>query len=301
VVSDQLRARVLAVAAEIGYKPNVAARALASGRTHCVAWWAADCFTPFYSQVGRYVAQRGVRHHYHVMVNSLHHHVSDPLQSAQFLPWHVDGVLVCDIHPTESLIPSLYDAATPIVAMGTFHDSENDFVGIDLYEGTVLAIRHLLRPGCRRVAYLCNREATRVRDPRSRAYFDVLQEAGLPPECIPLPDQQRPAARQTIVEYVRAHGLPEAIFCTNDDIALGCYRGLQDLGVRLPEDVALVGCDGLPELEYLETPISTIAPPVETMCELAWDFLERRIENPSLPMQTTTLPTQLVARASSLR
>src|SRR6185437_15426862 len=112
------------------------------------------------------------------------------------------------------------------------------------------------------VAYQHNKKATYERDTRTRAYIDVLKEAGLEPETISLPNQRREIARRTIVDYVGACGVPEAIFCINDDVAIGCCRGLHDLGVRIPDDTALLGCDGLPELDYLETPISTIAAPV---------------------------------------
>lgn len=300
-VSKALQARVLAAAEEIGYRPNGIARALATGKTHIVALWAADCFTPFYSLIGRHMAQQGVTRRYQVMVNSVRHYVGDPTSAALPLPWHVDGVLACDIYPNQSPLSSLY-AGVPLVNLGTFHEpTAQDFVEVDLYAGAVQALQHLLRPGCRRIAYLCNQEATRARDPRTRAYHDVLREAGLEPELIPLPDQQRPVARQAIVAYVRERGLPDAVFCINDDVAIGCYRGLCDLGARLPDDVALIGCDGLPELEYLETPISTIAVPIETMCALAWDFLERRMQERSLPPQRTILPVQVVVRASSCR
>lgn len=300
-VSEELRERVLKAADQIGYRPNSIARALVTGKTHLVAMWAQDCFTPYYSLIGRHIAQQGIRRHYQVLVNSRQHYVDDQHQALFSLPWHVDGVLVCDIESQASPVASLYDAHTPRVSLGVFHTAAQDFVGIDLYQSTVDAIHHLLSPGCRRIAYMRNNEATRARDPRTRAYEDALHEAGLEAEPIAVPNQQRPTARQAVVEYVRERGLPEAIYCINDDIALGCYRGLRDLGVRIPDDVALVGCDGLSELEYLETPISTIAQPLEAMCEQAWEFLEHRIQEPSTPIQQKTLPAQLVIRASSCR
>jgi LacI family transcriptional regulator len=301
-VSAQLRARVLAAVEELGYKPNGAARALASGRTQVVAWWAADCFTPFYAQLGRHVVQQGLRRHYHVMVNSWRHYDRDAFETLHKMSLQVDGLLVSDLNPAYGLMGSLYDVATPLVTMGAMHQDANyDCVGVDLYTGAVQAVEHLLRPGCRRVAYLCNAEATRERDPRTRAYLDVMQAAGYAPECLSLPDQQRLHARQAIVAYSAAHGLPEAIFCINDEVAIGCYRGLCDLGVRIPDDVALVGCDGLSDTEFMETPISTIVYLVEPMCQQAWDFLQRRIEEPCAPRQVATWPTQLVVRASSLR
>ena len=82
-------------------------------------------------------------------------------------------------------------------------------------------------------------------------------------------------------------------------MALGCYRGLCDLGIRVPDDILIVGCDGIEDAEYQACPITTIALPVTQMCSLAWDFLENRIKNPDLPQQEMLLKPELIIRKSS--
>ncbi len=84
-------------------------------------------------------------------------------------------------------------------------------------------------------------------------------------------------------------------------MAIGAYRALCELGLRVPTDVALVGCDGIEDTEYLERPISTIEQPISEMCALAWDFLQRRIQEPNHPPQRVVLQPKLVIRASSQR
>jgi len=84
--------------------------------------------------------------------------------------------------------------------------------------------------------------------------------------------------------------------------ALGCIgvqRGLLDLGLRVPEDAAIVGCDGIDETEFHQPALSTIALPQEEMCRLAWQFLRRRIEEPDAPRQAAILKPRLVVRESS--
>lgn len=66
--------------------------------------------------------------------------------------------------------------------------------------------------------------------------------------------------------------------CFSDDMALGAYRALRELGRKIPEDTALIGCDGCPELDYLDTPLASIAQPLEAMCQTGWEFLRQRIE-----------------------
>jgi LacI family transcriptional regulator len=93
--------------------------------------------------------------------------------------------------------------------------------------------------------------------------------------------------------------LPEAFFCHNDDIAMGVYRGLVDLGIKIPDDSALVGCDGIEDAEYLETPLSTIVQPIAEMCRHAFQLLERRISDPTSPIQEVHLYPDFVIRQSS--
>jgi LacI family transcriptional regulator len=194
---------------------------------------------------------------------------------------------------------ALYGRSTPLVGMGIHHSEEHDYVGVDIRAGTARAVRHLLEPGRTRVAYMFNRESGLGQDPRSDAYTQTMQEAGLEPEYILLPEQSRVGARCGIADYVGACGCPEAIFCINDQVALGCYRGLIDIGVRIPDDVALVGCDGMEDTEYLEKPMTTIVLPVREMCRLAWEYLECRIEDHTAPLRQTTLDTRLAIRESS--
>ena len=84
-------------------------------------------------------------------------------------------------------------------------------------------------------------------------------------------------------------------------MALGIYRGLCDQKIRVPQQVALVGCDGIEAVEYLECPLTTLVQPVSEMCAAAWDFLTRRLDDPEMKKQSLILKPQLVVRDSSLR
>src|SRR5437868_4553948 len=108
-------------------------------------------------------------------------------------------------------------------------------------------------------------------------------------------------ALRLIQDFVREHGHPEAIFCHSDDVALGIYRGLCDLNLRVPEDVALVGCDGIQDTQYLECPLTTLVQPVAEMCATAWQFLLQRLEKPKLKNQRAVLKPKLAIRESSMR
>jgi DNA-binding LacI/PurR family transcriptional regulator len=165
------------------------------------------------------------------------------------------------------------------------------------------AMEHLIGAGYRRIAHATFVTEDRPGANRRAGYLKAMQQAGLRPEFVhyPVSDQQRPVTRRLIQEYIQAHGRPEALFCHSDDVALGMYRGLCDLRLRVPHDVALVGCDGIQDTEYLECPLSTIVQPVAEMCAAAWKFLLARLEKPRGQLQRLTLSPKLAIRVSSIR
>jgi LacI family transcriptional regulator len=313
-ISEATRQRVKAAAEEMGYRPSRTARALVTGRTHLISLWMLDLYSPFYAQVVYQVANQLRPHPYQMLVTLTDRDPRSPAEMRDLASWGVDGILA---HENTPFLDAFREAnpsfRTPIVTMGSHSRPPQgiDQVGIDLYSGTVEAVRHLVdrgggvrrrTPGSaarHRVAYLVNERSNFPDKHRSAAYHAVLRAAGLPPECIVTPDQSREGARVTVSDYVSDHGCPEAIFCHNDDMAIGAYLGLRDSGVRVPDDVALVGCDGIDDTEWLECPISTIAQPLDQMAALAWEFLQRRIDDPNTPLQQAMLQPTLVIRESS--
>ena len=135
-------------------------------------------------------------------------------------------------------------------------------------------------------------------DPRLKAYMRLVRDRGIKPEFIYV-QQGRANVRRRISEYIKDNGCMDALFCHNDDYALGAYRGLCDLGIKVPDDVALTGCDGIEDTEYLEVPISTIVQPLNEIFTLAWQMLQDRINDPSLPIRSKTFTPHFAVRQSS--
>jgi DNA-binding LacI/PurR family transcriptional regulator len=190
--------------------------------------------------------------------------------------------------------------------MGTGCNEAVDHVEVDLHYGAVQAVRHLVDGGRKRIAYLTMENLTYEGDPRTDAYRQEMKRAGFGDEMIyqnhsPLPAAQSADALDAVARYVKEHGTPDAIFCRNDHMALGAYRALRDHGLRVPEDVALVGCDGIAEAKYLDSPLTTIEQPIAEMCKIGWRFLKQRLDDASLPRQSALLMSELVVRRSSDR
>jgi LacI family transcriptional regulator len=304
-VSHETRERVRNIAQEIGYQPNLLSRSLVSGRTHIVSYWTFDAFSPYYASVGRDISweasRRGYLVHIHNTLNPAGGLESDPLVMAgEALAMSFDGIIACDVaYPGNRYADQLHRPGVPLVGIGFNHPTDCDFVNLDLAYGATLAVQHLLSLGCRRIAFMGQDSAVRPTDLRARTYSTILQESGLETEWIPIRGHRRNLARTAIGDYVSENGLPEAIFCINDEVAVGCCRGLADIGIEVPRDVLLVGFDGIVETEYQRCPITTVAAPLKKMCVLAWDFLEDRLREPDRPYQQVVLKPELVIREST--
>lgn len=217
--------------------------------------------------------------------------------------WRPDGLIVFeDPWYVEEYSRAVGAMDRPIVGMGVNIDHNIDYVSVDIYSGVVEAIEYLYKTGRRRIAYVVNSDEVLLNDQRHNAYKHVMESAGLQPEYIVYPNDgaisQRRGARNGIRKHIEEHGCPEAVFCYDDEVAIGTYRGLRDMGLRIPDDIALIGCDGIEDTEYLDVPISTIVQPIRDMCVNAWDFLQKRIDDPSIPQQKAMLKAEFVVRQS---
>lgn len=302
LISEATRLRVQKLADELGYRPNLAARNLATGRTGLLALWLWSEALPnaYHSHVSQLMVAEAQRSSYQLLINRVGWDSLRTDRRTHFDAWHVDGVIAHEAGPAiQARFPNPRKLPVPVVSTGAYHFLQGvDHVWIDVRSGAIEAIEHLLFGGRRRIAYVAECLEERRTDPRCLVHGELLDAAALPKLFLEVPGD-RAGMRQAVREAFEQGFPADALFCHNDDVAVAAYRGLCDVGVRVPDDVAIVGCDGIQDTEYLEVPLSTIAQPLEEMCALARQFLERRIEDPTRPLQEAWLPAKLTIRPSS--
>ncbi|MGH7977449.1 MAG: LacI family DNA-binding transcriptional regulator [Limisphaerales bacterium] len=299
-ISKKSRERILAAAREMGYRPNPYARALRKGRSGIIGLWIPDQISTHYTHVARELNRLVKAARHELIVSEVS--IAEEQQMLSHVP--MDGIFIVDA-PEQAVIYQKSPVASkiPIISMGADCCENMDAVQVDLFAGVSEVMQHLISSGFRRIAH-----ATFIREyspyaARRFGYVKAMNKAKLKPEFIyyPLTEQQRTIVRQLIQDYIGENGCPDAIFCHSDDVALGIYRGLCDMKLRVPEDVALVGCDGIQDTEYLECPLTTLVQPVAVMCATAWQFLVQRIDRAATKRQRIKLKANLVIRESSVR
>lgn len=296
-VSKASRERILTAARKMGYRPNPHARALKNGRTGIVALWVPDQISSHYSHVAREMSRLVKAARHELIVSEVG--TAEAEETLSHVP--VDGIFAVDAAEQVEMHLKSPNATVPVISIGAEFCDKTDFVRVDLGAGTKELMKHLIGAGYRRIVHATFMHRVHPYAGRRAVYTEMMRKAGLEPEFFtyPLSALQRSIVREKIKDYIHRAGRPDAIFCHSDDVAMGIYRGLCELGLRVPNDVALAGCDGIQDTEYLERPLTTMVQPVKEMCEIAWKFLENRLKRPDAKPQQATLKPVLTVRESS--
>jgi len=299
-VSEKTRLRVLHAAEELGYRPNAAARALATGRTHTIGLLTFAVYPAHYSQTLQFLRQATWADQYNLNIFETMNEIRSPADIDQLRSWAVDALILFD--SPNYLQPLLRSRSLPIVCVGSAVACDVDAVHIDTSRGATEAMQHLLSTGRQRIAYVHTGQP-QPGECRYNAYLQQMHAAGRPIEIITCPTPSvalsRQAARDGIVQYVRTQGHPHAVFCFTDEVAIGAMRGLHDLGLAVPRDVLVVGGDGIDETAFHNPPITTIAMPMEQACRIAWQMLKERLAGCADPPRYVELHETLLIRESS--
>ncbi|MEU5565428.1 LacI family DNA-binding transcriptional regulator [Micromonospora musae] len=296
-VSHDLRRRVHDAIERLGYRPNLAARHLRTGRTGLLALVVPDapCLDELARQILHTVAARGYR-------TVVDHAEQAPARPGARLP--VDGVLVAaDVVPPE-LIETHLAARTPLVLLGEQRDERCDHVGIDAARAARDATEHLLETGRRRIAVIGTRPAasSTAPQPRTLGYQQALRRAG-----ISVPDgylrttrhHRHPDGYQAARALFAHEHPPDAIFCFSDPLAVGAIRAAVDVGLRVPGDVAVIGMGDSSEGSFCRPTLSTVSADPAALARRAVARLTSRILRPDAAPVQVVAPHTLQARGST--
>ncbi len=289
IVAPATRERIERIARELNYIPNSAARALSTGRTGLVAIMSGPLDEPYYATMVRLLGRRLNAEGYRAVLTSTEiEDLTDATGNKS-----IDGAIAIDRH---DLIEQFQiQSSAPCVSIGTYERSFIDNVRVDLSDGVAEAVEIMLAAGCQRIAYIVTTfYMSQPSEVRAGTYLHTLHKAGREPEIINLDTNFFDQMASRFQAYVESNGCPAALLCQNDETTMCVFRVLRDLGYRVPDDVLLVGCDGQVHMKYFDPPLSTVAQPMEEMCDAAWKFLKNRMAAPALPFQQSMFQGQLI-------
>jgi DNA-binding LacI/PurR family transcriptional regulator len=300
-VSANLRERVLDAAQRLGYRPNHAARALASGRARAIG--VVTLGTAGYGPAALLVAiERAVRDAgYAFRLASTLGGDSAGIAHAVglLLEQGVDGLLVAE--PIDEK-PVRVDVDLPVLFLGTpvaFPGPRTLTASVASYELARAATEHLLDLGHPTVHHLAGPQHWYAARDRLAGWHDALAARNISAPDIVEGDWSASSGYQVGHRLANDSDVT-AIFAAGDELAIGLIRALSDAGRRVPEDVSVAGIDDNPVSAFITPPLTTVRQPFDAAARQGVDLLLRAIENPDTPMPPpTTLPVELVVRSST--
>lgn len=300
-ISHATRERVLAAAKELGYVPNVVARGLVSQSSYTLGFLADDLGDWALSQ---YVtaAEHEARARGQGFLVTVIEPETDPTECVQMLIEHrVDGIIAASPHLERSQEAADLLRRRTTVGLVHLRGGGVSLVGSDQREVGRLATRHLLELGHRRIATVTGPSTRHAARSRLTGYRQALQAAGveLDRELIEMSDWTAEGGDRATRRLLETDRRLTAVVVQNDLMAIGVLHALHDLGVAVPDEVAVVGCDDLPVTAYTTPPLTTIHLPFAETGATAVDLLLRQIEHRDEAPRRVLLPLRLVARVSS--
>lgn len=278
-VSPQMRERVRAAIRELNYVPNSTARQLRTGRTGVIALALPDLSVPYFAELAKYVTAEAAERSYTILIDQTEGLEDRERHLASSLDNNViEGVIFSPLAMRPRQIAETF-ASAPLVLLGEReYPATADHVAVDNVAAAMDATRHLLAIGRRRIAAVGLPVDRRAQTGalRREGYLRALAEAGQdldPALVVPTEEYHRRDGVEAMERLLALPDPPEAVFCFNDLLAIGALHALRARGLRVPDDIAVIGFDDIEEGQFSNPTLTTIAPNKETIARTAVDLL----------------------------
>jgi LacI family transcriptional regulator len=306
-ISDETRERVLRRAKELRYRPNLAARALVTGRTLAIGLVVPDLVHPFFAELAQGLSGVLRERGYGLLIASSEENPDlEREEIRQLLARRVDALLIASAQWTVESFREIEEHKTPYVLIDRqFAGLSANFVGIDDEKAGALATEHLFSAGRRRIAHIRGPEVSTALG-RLSGYRRALADHSLhlPPEYIARNRTGDADADISGLEAMRSllalTPPPDGVFCYNDPTAMGAMQAIIEAGLRIPEDIAVVGCGNVFYGGFLKVPLSSVDQHSQEIGARAGGLALALVDAKTQPRPVSILlEPRVVARAST--
>ena len=305
-INTATRERVLEAARKLNYHPDASGRKLVSGKSSTVGLVLqqsaeqiiADAFLLHVMMgIEQSVSQSG----FHVLLKS--NDPAHPQRYTQLVSENlVDGIIVSGPRQDDEDLKKFYESGFPVVLMGQLNEDTLPFVDVNAVEGAAVATRYLIQLGHRRIACITNASLQYTSaQQRRQGYINALNEAGIPVEEALMREgaYTSESGFEAMQHILALPVLPTAVFVASDVVALGAMQAIRNAGMRIPEDMAVVGFDDIPMAPYFDPPLTTIRLPAFQLGWTAGKQLIALMLGRPLEQHSILLDSELVVRKSA--
>lgn len=303
-VSPETREKVWQVIKQLNYQPNVVARSLAAGRTQILglivpAGIATTFEDPFFPTFIRGITSACNAHNYSLMLWLAEAEYERRMINQVLRNGLLDGLIISTIHLPDEIVDALSTLEMPFVLIGQhYRNVDTHYVDVENQRGAQEIVTHLLRLGYQRIATITGPMDTMTARHRWQGYVDALHSRGkMNQKSLEVEgDFTEPSGYYGMQRLIAQQ--PDAVFAANDVMALGAIRKIREEGLRIPDDIAVVGFDDVPAAAHADPPLTTVRQPSHQMGVVAAEVLIDVVEHCETCIHRIILPTELVIRRS---
>lgn len=305
-IGEETRKRVLKRMKELNYQPNMLARGLASGKTYTVGLVVPDLVHPFFAEFAKSLSAVLRKSNRAVILASSEEDPEIERQEIRtLLRRGIDVLLIASCQPNLRNFYELGDERTPYLLFDrNFPHLAAHFVGSNDVMVGEMATNHLVSLGRKRIAHIAGRNTSPSFD-RLRGFRDAMAENRLPvPEdyvvvCDHMEERGDRTGFEAMQKLLALEERPDAVFCYNDMTGIGAIAAVLAAGLRVPEDIAIIGCGNMPYNDYLKVPLSSIDHGTAELGRIAGELALDLTSNPEQAPKNILVPPTLVVRAST--
>jgi DNA-binding LacI/PurR family transcriptional regulator len=301
-VSAKTMEKVRAAAEELGYRPNVLARSLITGRTRIIGLVVAYLENQFYPMALELLSRALQARGYHILVFMAENSTERVAQvMSELLDYQVDGIITASVAMSNDLTTRCDGAGIPVVMFNRGQDDARlSEVTSDNVNGARRAAEFLIKGGHKRIAHVMGWQGSSTGRDRAEGFKQAMQAAGLQPFDMVDGTYSREKAAAVTRELCQGPERPDAIFVGNDHMAFAVMDTLRhELGLRVPQDVSVVGYDDVPMAAWPAYGLTTIRQPVNRMVEATVAALLNQIEGGSSAPTKVKINGPLMVRTSA--
>ena len=291
------------VIAEVGYVPNQSARSLSSGRSQLFGVIISDITNPFFPDLVSSFERLCMEHNYDTILANTNYDLKRLHQYlCRMIERRVDGIAIFTSEMDDQSAAMLLRHKIPVTTLAQGPRS-NSFhtVFVDHRPGIIKAVQHLAQLGHREIAFIAGPQDLWSAQRRVEFFCEAMNQSGLslPPEHIAAGNNRFEGGTMALKHLLKLKQRPTAVICSNDLMALGVLKGINEVSLRVPDDISLIGLDDLQMVSLASPPLTSIQIPRTEIANQAFQTLWTAISDPQMERRECVLKTKLIVRQST--